>query len=52
MSRSRSLNERLILESKENNFKKMNEGSVIKQKLNHSMTAKVGGQIEVCGFSA
>jgi hypothetical protein len=30
----------------------MNEGSVIEQKLNHLMIAKVGGQIEVCGFSA
>jgi hypothetical protein len=30
----------------------MNEGSVTKQKLNHILTAKVGGQAEVCRFFA
>ena len=30
----------------------MNEGSVINRKTNHTITVKVGGQIEVCGFSA
>jgi hypothetical protein len=33
-------------------FKTMNEGSVIKQKINHSITAKIGGQAEVCRFFA
>ena len=44
--------ERLILEKEKENFNEMNEGSVTKQKLNHSMTAKVGGQAEVWRFSA
>jgi hypothetical protein len=53
MSQSRSDDERLILEKKRKRYlKKMNEGSVTKQKLNHSMSAKVGGRLEVCGFSA
>lgn len=30
----------------------MNEGSVIKQEIDHRMIAKIGGQLEVCGFSA
>jgi hypothetical protein len=30
----------------------MNEGSVTKQKLNHTLNAKVGGQAEVYRFSA
>jgi len=30
----------------------MNEGSVINRKTNHRIAAEVGGQIEVCGFSA
>jgi len=30
----------------------MNEGSVTKQKLNHMLTAEVGGQAEVWRFSA
>ena len=30
----------------------MNEGSVITQKLNHTMIANAGGRLEVCGFSA
>jgi hypothetical protein len=50
VSQSRSDNERLILEKE--NFNEMNEGSVTKQKLNHTLTAKVGGQAEVCRFSA
>jgi hypothetical protein len=42
--------ERLILEKE--NIKEMNEGSVIKRKINHSITAIFGGRLEVRLFSA
>jgi hypothetical protein len=30
----------------------MSEGSVTRQNINHKLTVKVGGQLEVCGISA
>jgi hypothetical protein len=53
MSRSRSLRERAANTGKRKIYlKKMNEGSVAKQKINHALIAKVGGQLELCSFFA
>ncbi len=52
MSRSRSKARATNTGKRKSYIKTMNEGSVIKQKLNYTITAKAGRQVEVRRFSA
>jgi hypothetical protein len=52
MSRSRSKARATNTGKRKRYVKTMNEESVVKQKVNNSITAKVGGQAKVCHFSA